>query len=297
MHSDQLHIDASIARRLIDDQFPRWQHLPVDEVATDGTVNAIFRIGSELSARFPLRGDDPVETRSLLEAEARASAECASCSPVAAPLPIALGSPGHGYPLPWAVQTWLPGEVASATALADSPAFAEDLAELIRAFRRADTRGRRFSGAGRGGSLPNHDEWMSTCFRQSEELLDVGRLRRLWAELRELPDGDQDVMSHGDLIPANLLVQDGRLVGVLDGGGFGPADPSLDLVAGWHLLGSDAREVLRQSLGSGRVEWLRGTAWAFVQAMGVVWYYRESNPRMGAMGRSTLARIVADFDQ
>jgi aminoglycoside phosphotransferase (APT) family kinase protein len=295
MHSDQLHIDASMARRLIDDQFPRWQHLPVDEVATDGTVNAIFRVGSELSARFPLRGEGPAATRAMLEAEARASDELASCSPVATPLPVALGGPGHGYPLPWAVQTWIPGEVASATALADSTAFAADIAELIRAFRRGDTRGRRFTGSGRGGSLKGHDEWMTTCFRQSEELLDVGRLRRLWAELRELPDGDPDVMSHGDLIPANLLVHDGRLVGVLDGGGFGPADPSLDLVAGWHLLGADARDVLRQSLDCGPVEWLRGTAWAFVQAMGVVWYYRESNPRMSELGRSTLARIVDGF--
>jgi aminoglycoside phosphotransferase (APT) family kinase protein len=101
-------------------------------------------------------------------------------------------------------------------------------------------------------------------------------------------------MSHGDLIPANLLVRDGRLTGVLDGGGFGPADPSLDLVAGWHLLDAEAREVLRASLGCGRIEWSRGKAWAFVQAMGLVWYYRESIPRMSDLGRSTLARILDD---
>jgi aminoglycoside phosphotransferase (APT) family kinase protein len=294
MHADQLHIDVSAVRRLIDDQFPQWQHQPVKEVATDGTVNAIFRIGTDLSARFPLRGADPVEARTLLEAEAGASSELASCSPVATPVPIALGDPGHGYPLPWAVQTWLPGQVASTTGLAASPAFADDLATFIHALRRSSTHGRHFSGNGRGGSLPDQDEWMIVCFRQSEKLLDVDRLRRLWAELRELPEAGPDVMSHGDLIPANLLVADGRLVGVLDGGGFGPADPSLDLVAGWHLFDAEAREVLRHSLNCGRTEWLRGKAWAFVQAMGVVWYYRESNPRISALGRSTLARILDD---
>jgi aminoglycoside phosphotransferase (APT) family kinase protein len=135
---------------------------------------------------------------------------------------------------------------------------------------------------------------MNTCFSRSEKLLDVDRLRRLWTEFRKLPAAGPDVMSHGDLIPANLLTDDGRLVGVLDGGGFGPADPSLDLVAGWHLLDAETREVVRHSLGCGRVEWLRGKAWAFVQSMGVVWYYRESNPRMSALGLSTLARIVDD---
>jgi aminoglycoside phosphotransferase (APT) family kinase protein len=102
------------------------------------------------------------------------------------------------------------------------------------------------------------------------------------------------VMCHVDLIPANLLVHEGRLVGVLDGGGFGPADPSLDLVAAWHLFDSEAREVLRRSLGCGRFEWSRGQAWAFVQAMGLVWYYRESNPGMSELGRSTLSRILND---
>ena len=43
-------------------------------------------------------------------------------------------------------------------------------------------------------------------------------------------------MSHGDLIPGNVLVNDGRLVGILDCGGFGPADPALDLVAAFGGL-------------------------------------------------------------
>jgi aminoglycoside phosphotransferase (APT) family kinase protein len=69
----------------------------------------------------------------MLEAEADASHDPVSCSPVATPVPVALGNPGHGYPLPWAVQTWLPGQVASATALADSPELVGDLAAFIHA--------------------------------------------------------------------------------------------------------------------------------------------------------------------
>jgi len=90
-----------------------------------------------------------------------------------------------------------------------------------------------------------------------------------------------------------VLVQDGRLVGVLDGGGFGPADPALDLVAAWHLLEPGPRAELRHALGCGEVEWKRGMAWAFQQAMGLVWYYLESNPPMSRLGRRTLDRILA----
>jgi aminoglycoside phosphotransferase (APT) family kinase protein len=294
MHSDQLHVDVNMVRRLIDEQFAQWRDRPLSAVVAEGTVNAIFRIGDNLCARFPLQGEDADQVRKLLEAQSNASRELASCSPFATPAPVALGDPGHGFPLPWSVQTWIPGQVADANSLAGSSAFAEDLATLIRALRGTDTRGRRFSGAGRGGSFPDHDGWMDTCFRESEKLLDVDRLRRLWAEFRQLPEAGADVMCHGDLIPANLLVHDGRLVGVLDDGGFGPADPSLDLVAAWHLFDAEAREVLRQSLGCGRIEWSRGQAWAFVQAMGLVWYYRESNPGMSELGRSTLSRILDD---
>lgn len=61
--------------------------------------------------------------------------------------------------------------------------------------------------------------------------------------MRELPRGsDADVTSHGDLMLGNVLVSaDGRLAGVLDVGGLGPADPALDLVGGWHLLNTAVR--------------------------------------------------------
>lgn len=294
MHEDQLDVPMDTVRRLVDDQFPEWRGLPVRRVTSDGTVNAIFRIGTGLTARFPLQPEDAEDARSRLESEASAARELAACSPVPTPVPVAQGSPGHGYPLPWAVQTWLPGQVATREDPAASVTFVGDLAALIGSLRAADTRGRRFAGTGRGGHLPDHDGWLDVCFQQSADLLDVARIRRLWRRLRELPGVGPDVMSHGDLIPGNLLVRDGRLVGVLDGGGFGAADRALDLVSAWHLLDAGPRDELKRALGCGEVEWGRGMAWALQQAMGLVWYYAESNPAMSGLGRRTLDRLLAD---
>ena len=36
----------------------------------------------------------------------------------------------------------------------------------------------------------------------------------------------------------------------------------------------------------------RGMAWAFQQAMGLVWYYLDSNPTMSRWGMRTLDRMV-----
>ena len=292
MHEDQLALDVGTVRRLVDEQFPRWRALPIHRVLTSGTVNAIFRLGDDLTARFPLRPQEERQVRDWLRAEAAAMREFADVSSVPAPRPVAMGEPGDGYPLPWSVQTWLPGTDATVEDPSASTGFAQDLATLIARLRNADTRGRRFRGQGRGGHLPDHDEWMETCFRESAGLLDVTRLRAMWAGLRTLPEVDADVMCHGDLIPPNVLVRGTRLAGVLDSGGFAAADPALDLVSAWHLLDDDPRAALREALGSSDVQWRRGMAWAFQQAMGLVWYYVQSNPAMSSFGRRTLQRLT-----
>lgn len=290
MHHDQLTLGVDTVRRLVDEQFPSWRALPIREVSAVGTVNGIFRIGDDLVARFPLREQEPDRVRDDLRAEAAAMQEFADVATAPAPRPVAIGDPGPGYPMPWSVQSWLPG--ADVTADGASAAFAQDLAELIAALRSVDTRGRTFRGSARGGHLPDHDEWMEKCFRESVGLLDVARLRAMWAELRTLPVVDADGMCHGDLIPPNLLVRDGRLVGVLDTGGFAAADPALDLVCAWHLFDDGPRAVLRDALGCGDVQWQRGMAWALQQAMGLVWYYVRSNPTMSALGRRTIERLI-----
>ncbi|WP_406348978.1 aminoglycoside phosphotransferase family protein [Streptomyces sp. NBC_00144] len=292
MHDDQVDVTTATVATLIQEQFPRWSGKEIRLLRSTGTVNAIFRIGNDLSARFPLRMADAADVLTVLQREALASTELAQVSRFPAPEPVALGEPGAGYPMPWSVQTWLPGTVASDADPSGSEAFAQDLAAFIAALRTAGTRGRLFSGGGRGGVLTHHDAWMEECFEESEGLLDVDRLRGVWSRLRELARTGPDVMSHGDLIPGNVLVAGDRLSGVLDTGGFGPADPALDLVSAWHLLQRAPREVLRRTLGCDDFEWERGKAWAFQQAMGTVWYYVESNPAMSRMGRRTLDRIL-----
>lgn len=296
MHKDVVGISIEAARQMIPEQFPQYKNHAIEPLLNIGTDHSIFRVGSAAVAKFPLRSINPAMVADALRCEAAAMIELASCCPVPTPRPIGLGQPSPTYPQPWILQTWVEGEIAKPEGLCNSHVFARDLADLLESLRQADMQDRRFDGTGRGGCLRDHDEWIATCVAKSEGLLDVGKLQRLWARFRELPASTSTVMSHRDLIPANLLVRGERLVGVLDGGGFGPADSSLDLVAAWHLLDQDRRAILRNQLGSNDIEWRRGAAWAFQQAIGLVWYYEQTNPAMSALGRSTLARIVADTE-
>ena len=231
MHDGQLTVPVGTVRALVAAQFPAWRNLDVRAVDATGTVNAIFRIGDGLAARFPLVAADYAPVRAELEAEAAAGFELAGRTRFATPEPVALGEPGPGYPLPWSVQTWLPGVTAVTADPGDSDPFARDLADFITAVRAIGTGGRGFRGSGRGGVLRDEEEWIQTCLAHSAGLLEiVPRLRALWSRMRELPRGPEpDVMNHSDLIPGNVLVSGpgpgARLTGILDVGGLGPADP------------------------------------------------------------------------
>ncbi|GAB2594527.1 aminoglycoside phosphotransferase family protein [Microlunatus antarcticus] len=305
MHAGQLEVDEGTVRALLADQLPQWAGLEVRLLPQTGTVNAIARVGDALAARFPLQPGDAADVRRDLAREADASRRLVGRLRVAVPEVVALGEPGHGYPLPWSVQTWLPGRDGSVVEPGASYAVARDLAALVTDLRAVPTDGRTFVGerrTNRGGVIGDHDAWVRECLERSAGLLDVSALAGLWDRLRDLPRGpDPDVTTHGDLIPSNVLVgtRDGasgpgeaRLVGLLDLGDCGPADPALDLVAAWHLLEDGPRETFREALGSDDATWARGTGWAFEQAIGLVWYYRTSNPGFSAFGRRTLDRLL-----
>ena len=85
MHAGQLSIDVEVAQALIRDQFPQFSNAAIVELRTAGTVNAIFRIGSRHTARFPLLGADPVACKTMLAAEMAAMRELASVCPFRSP--------------------------------------------------------------------------------------------------------------------------------------------------------------------------------------------------------------------
>src|SRR6202012_449352 len=150
MHDGQLAVTVATVRELVAGQFPGWRGLAVRAVESAGTVNAIFRIGDRLAARFPLVAADYDDVRAQLESEAAAGRELAGRTRFSTPEPVALGEPGAGYPLPWSVQTWLAGGTAAEADPGESVPFARDLAEFIDGVRAIGTGGRRFRGSGRG---------------------------------------------------------------------------------------------------------------------------------------------------
>ncbi|HEC08192.1 MAG TPA: hypothetical protein ENI86_01335, partial [Acidimicrobiales bacterium] len=196
MHDDQIDIGEDQVAALVSEQFPALAGLAINRIDGPGTVNAIFRLGDKATARFPLRRDEPGRLLGRLRREAAAAAEFGSVCPVRCPEPLHIGRPGHGYPLPWAIQTWVEGETATPTSCEQSTDLADDLVRLLGGLRACDTGGHRFCGEGRGGVLADHDAWVEECIRRSEGLLGTEAMRTAWSGFRRLPREDPDAMCH-----------------------------------------------------------------------------------------------------
>jgi aminoglycoside phosphotransferase (APT) family kinase protein len=295
MHDDQLEVSIHDVEALVAEQFPQWSHLPVTPVPSHGTVHLLFRLGDDLVARLPMQLGDPRTVYAAVAAEQRAAGLLLGRVPVATPEPVAMGAPAPAYPLPWAVYRWLPGTLAyDVPDAAASPGLGADLAAFVVAVRALETGGRTFDRDGRGGHLTAFDEYVDRCLSRDTTPFAAADLRALWDRLRSTPRCEPDVMTHGDLMPGNVLLRQGRLSAVIDVGMVGPADQALDLIVAWNLLTGAAREAFRTELGADDHEWDRGRAWAFLQALGCLDYYRVTNPVMSRTAVGTLAALHYD---
>jgi aminoglycoside phosphotransferase (APT) family kinase protein len=73
MHANQLAVSVETVRKLVNEQFPEWRGLPIWKVTSQGTVNALFRIGDTFLARFPLEPGDAESTWRWLQSEVQSA--------------------------------------------------------------------------------------------------------------------------------------------------------------------------------------------------------------------------------
>jgi aminoglycoside phosphotransferase (APT) family kinase protein len=262
-------IDAGLVRRLLAAQFPQWQHLPVRPVEPDGWDNRTYRLGNRMAVRLPTgAGYAPAVAK-----EHRWLPVLAPRLPVPIPVSLALGTPGEGYPFEWSIRRWLPGEPAAPDRVGSG--FATELADFLLALQSIDATDGPVAGEHsfyRGAELSSYDEEARGCLAALAERpdrggVDVGRATAVWDAARAARWSGAPRWFHGDVAAGNLLVQQGRLVAVIDFGTCGVGDPACDLVVAWTLLRGQAREAFRRRVDQDRASWARARGWALWKAL------------------------------
>ncbi|WBB64571.1 aminoglycoside phosphotransferase family protein [Streptomyces sp. WMMC500] len=299
MHADEAEIDAGLVRRLLAAQFPRWAALPLERVASGGTVNAVFRLGDELAVRMPLTAAGAKD----VDLEYAHLPRLAPRLPLPVPEPVAMGEPGEGYPWPWTVCRWLPGTILPPDAGVAAPGpLAGQLAGFVTAMRATDPAGGPPSY--RSETLADRDAGTRAALAQlrADDGVDVPAVTAAWeAALRAPAYTGPPVWLHGDLSPGNILLNgDGRLGGVIDFGCMGLGEPAVDLIAAWNLFTGPAREAFRAAVADGRggadeeAAWARGRGWALSISLIQLPYYRHTNPVMVASSKFVIDEVLAD---
>ncbi|THA51451.1 aminoglycoside phosphotransferase family protein [Streptomyces sp. A1136] len=293
MHPGRYPVDDGLVRRLIAARFPRWAGLPVERWPSDGTVNAVYRLGDDMVVRLPLvRGgvEDLVTERAWLP-------RLAPHLPTRIPEVLGVGEPTQGYPWSWSVYRWLAGRHPEEGALDEPVSLAEDLAAFVTAMR-----GIRLPAgpkAHRGGPLATLDADTMAAIRElrgiPEEGVDCDAVTAVWEEALRAPSWDgPPVWLHADLMPGNLLVEDGRLAAVIDFGCTGTGDPACDLFPAWNLLPPEGRKTFREALAVDDATWTRGRGRTLSQALIALPCYRKTNPAMAHNARHVIRAVLED---
>ncbi|MFI8826856.1 aminoglycoside phosphotransferase family protein [Streptomyces sp. NPDC053431] len=286
-------VDAALVRRLVDAQFPRWAGLPVREVVSAGTDNAMFRLGDALVVRLP-KAD---WAAGQAEKEQRWLPRIAPGLPLAVPVPVAAGVPGQGYGHAWSVYEWLDGRDAYAAPVADLAHAAVALGRFGAELRAVDATGgpRSF----RGGPVTSwEDGAMSVALRDlgDDGTLDGELATAAWESVLWLPQWEgEPVWVHADLLPGNLLTRDGRLSAVIDFGGLGVGDPAVDAMPAWTLFTPETRPLFREAARVDDATWARGRGWALCWGIVTEHYYRGRNPVLAAVAHRTWREALAEY--
>ena len=261
-------VDVELVRELVAGQFPHWAAEEVRPVGKPGWDNATFRLGDTMMVRLP-RFERWI---GQVTREQRWLPYLAPRLPLSVPTPLAQGEPAFGYPFPWSVYGWLPGERADLVTL-DLPRAAGDLAEFLTALWSIDTTDGpppEWSNGFRGCDLADPRDSPVVAARMADRIdalegtLDTAPIRAVWAEALATPVWPHaPVWVHGDPAPPNLLADPAthRLTAVIDFGTTAVGDPAVDLIAAWTLLDPESRAVFRAKSEVDDDTWTRGRGW------------------------------------
>ena len=288
MPVEEVKITPRLVCALIAEQRPDLAHLPVEALA-NGWDNAMFRLGSHHTVRLPRRA----VAVPLIEHEQRWLSRLANelALPLPIPAPLHIGRPNEEYPWSWSICPWLKGTTAEGSSF-DATRVATQLGEFLAALHKsapADAPSNPF----RGVPLHERDATLRARISGISMFIDVEPTLVLWDKLcATSPSVGPPVWLHGDLHPANLLVDGGQLSAVIDFGDITSGDRATDLAVAWMLLPPEAQPVFREAAGNVDDDtWTRARGWAL--ALSIAYMAGSAdNPMIFAIGKRTWESVM-----
>jgi aminoglycoside phosphotransferase (APT) family kinase protein len=120
------------------------------------------------------------------------------------------------------------------------------------------------------------------------------RHHALWQRALAAPMDIAETWIHGDLHPRNVLVQGGRLSGVIDWGDIARGDAATDLAALWMVLPQPQgrRDAMATLASVSPSTWDRARGWALLFAAILLDAGLHDDARMAVIAERTLRNVL-----
>ena len=285
----EVNIDEPLIRALLREQHPDLAHLPCVPVDA-GWDNVMVRLGDSLCLRLPRRA----AAASLIENEQAWLPGLSKALTLPVPVPLRVGLPGCGYPWRWSIVPWLTGVAADLVPPASGEATR--LGEFLKTLHTpapAEAPSNPVRGVPLQQRASKIEERMRRLASMSPPMITADTYR-VWEAALAAPIDVGPTWLHGDFHARNVLVDEGRLSGVIDWGDVTAGDRATDLAAVWMLFADpEARSRALSSSGSvTQATYLRAKGWAVNFGVMLLDSGLVDHPRHAAMGEKTLRRVI-----
>lgn len=256
----------------------------------EGFDMVVYRWGTH-TLRFPIRRA-AVE---LLENEYRwvpDAAEILRDAGLEIPTPRFRGTSSNKFGYPWLLVDYVDGDPLHTVPIAGRGRAARDLATALALLHQpapAEAPISPYRGVPLSAKSILFDSWVTDS--PHEKIL----RKSFEAGIKATEWEGEPVWCHGDPHPANIIVKDGKVSGLIDFGNLGQGDPAVDY-AGFYLgftveQRADARVILR-SMGAADddVLWHRAKGWAAAMIAALL---TSESPSLKGLGQESAALLAA----
>lgn len=292
---DEFRFEQDLVQALLREQHPDLADLELRDVA-GGWDNQQWRLGAELAVRLPRTERAPA----LLRTEQKWLPVLAERLPLPTPTPMRIGKPSALFEHTWTITHWIEGEPADYAPITCADA-AETLAGFLKALHR-QAPAEAPANPTRGIPLAGMQDEFNSSLEVIADDASADAARETWEKTVAAPAWHgAPTWLHGDLHPANVIMQEGTLSGVIDFGEMCAGDPATDLSAAWILLpAGTASRFFGTYEDADEATIARARGWAVLRALHLISIGRSGRlglpggkPTWEPAGRAALERALA----
>lgn len=285
MHKNELTITEQLVQSLISSQCPKWSHLSLTPIKSNGTDHALFRLGDDYVVRLPRIEWSQGQIEKNINKEFTWLPQLARYLSIPISEPVFKGNPDKKYPFLWLISKWHQGQHAHFENDNEHEELARDLANFLNELHRIPLTGGPLSRRGIALSTTTLDQETRKAINALNDDIDTPAILDLWGQLSSTPAWHKaPAWVHGDFLPGNIIVNNNRLAAVIDFSDVGIGDPACDLVIAWSLFNAHSRIIFRNQLDHiDDNTWERGRGWALSIALIMLPYYKYTNPVLTAL--------------